>query len=64
MYSISSCEYVVGKEINTQIGKRFFFHAFSLGNELTNSNLELSNVWWLEELKVVLPKPTLMNHHH
>jgi hypothetical protein len=40
------------------------FHASSFGNELTNSNLELSNVWQLEEPKVVLPKPTPMNHHH
>jgi hypothetical protein len=40
------------------------FHASSLGNELTNSNSELSNVWQYEEPKVVLPKPFPMNHHH
>jgi hypothetical protein len=61
MYSISSCEYVVGKNKIHKYEKTFF-HAFSLGNELTNSNLELSNVWWFEKPKVVLPKPTIMNH--
>lgn len=40
------------------------FDAFSFGNELTNFSLELSNVRQLEELKVVLCKPTLMNHCH
>ncbi len=63
MYSIYYCEYVVGKIINTQTEKTPF-HASSLGNELTNSNLELSNVQQFEEPKVVLPKPSPMNHQH
>jgi hypothetical protein len=37
------------------------FHASSFGNELTSFNLELSNVWQLEEPKIVLPKPALIN---
>jgi hypothetical protein len=40
------------------------FHAFSLGMGWINSSLEVSCVWQLMELKVVLPKPALMNHHH
>jgi hypothetical protein len=35
-----------------------------LGMSERNSNLKPSNVWWLIEPKVVLFKPTLMNHHH
>jgi len=50
------------KTFNSQIWKDTGFHAFSLGNELTNSNLEFSNVWQLEEFKVVLPKLVPMNH--
>jgi hypothetical protein len=40
------------------------FHASSLGNELTNSDLKLSNVQQLKEPKVILPKLASMNHHH
>jgi len=40
------------------------FDASSFGNELTNFSLELLNVRQLEKLKVVLCKPTLMNHCH
>jgi hypothetical protein len=44
MYSISSCEYVVGKNKLTHKYEKTPFHSSSFGNELTNSNLELSNV--------------------
>jgi hypothetical protein len=44
MYSIFSFKYVVGKKIKIHKYEKTLFHASSLGNELTNSNLELSNV--------------------
>jgi hypothetical protein len=50
MYSISSCEYNV--------------EYIYIWTGYTNSNLELSNVRWLEESKVVLPKPSPMNQLH
>jgi hypothetical protein len=50
------------KTFNSQIWKDTCFHADLVGNELTNSDLELSNVWQLEEPKVVLPKLIPMNH--
>jgi hypothetical protein len=40
------------------------FYASSLGNGLKKFQLEVSKVQQLEESKIVLPKPTLMNHHH
>jgi len=63
MYSLSFCEYVVGKKLIHKFEKTSF-HPSSLRNELTNSNLELSNVWRLEEPKVVIPKSIPMNHCH
>jgi hypothetical protein len=53
MYSISSCEYVVGKKYSIYTYEKTPFHSFSVGNELTNSNLELSNVQRFEEPKIV-----------
>ncbi len=64
IYSIFSCEYVVGKNKLIHKYEKTPFHSFSFGNELTNSNLELSNVWQLEEPKVVLPKLVPLNHCH
>ncbi len=40
------------------------FNASYVGNELTSSNLELSNVRWFEEPKIVLPKLASMNDCH
>jgi hypothetical protein len=53
IYSISSCEYVVGKKYSIYTYEKTPFHSFSIGNELTNSNLELSNVQRFEEPKIV-----------
>jgi hypothetical protein len=40
------------------------FYSSSLGNELTNFDLELSNLWQLEEFKVVLLELIPMSHCH
>ncbi len=65
MYSKSSCDYGGWKKLLKNINiKRHLSMPFHLGMGYINSNLELSCVWKLMELKVVLPKPILMSNHH
>ncbi len=65
-------EYIQNLPMNIELGKKTFkidkfektpFHAFSLGvGQIPFSNCPMYA--WLMELRVVIPKPTLMNHHH